>query len=543
MQDIGTPCRVCILDNLKTFLPVEILDPAAFPHPIKDLRVEETNLSWIVLTGSYAYKIKKSKTLSFVDQSTLERRKTLCEEELRLNQRLAGSLYEAVVPIARVNEHARVGGSGIVIDYAVKMKQFDTIQELSTLLRLRAVEAEELADLGVRLADFHLSLPQAGGASDFQSTQHLHDEVSGILATNPCRPEEGVQCVPCAKLGALAHWTHDFLQQSLFLLARREQDGHIRECHGDLHTRNIVRWGNKLVPFNSLEFDSKRRWIDTMNDVAVLFTDLSAHDRRDLAFDFLNAYLSRTGDYGGLRLLRFYSIYRALIRARADLLSADGEPSESESHREKARLGLINAAALLDAKDPALIIMHGPSGSGKSFVSTLFAEQLGGVRIGFDVERNRLQDKVGAVEIHSGEFSRRTYEHLLECAKSCLQGGFTAIVDAAFLDVRNRNEFAAWADCHGNPFLIVSCEAEVYELESRIKRRHSPGVDATDADIAVLHRQLRAWVPLGMWEKSQSVTVDTMQPDAAQEALPQLRAMLHLRSARTTPPSGGGCAT
>jgi predicted kinase len=383
--------------------------------------------------------------------------------------------------------------------------------------------AEEMADLGVRLADFQLSLPQAAGASEFESTQQLHDAVLGSLETILGHLEEGVQC---AKLGALVDWIHDFLKQSLFLLAKREQDGHIRECHGDLPTRDIVRWSEKRVPFDSLEFDPKLRRVDTMNDVAFLFMDLCAHDRRDLAFVFLNAYLSRTGDYGGVRLLQFYSTYRALLRAMVDLRSAQSMPGERESHRERARLRLTGATELLGAKDRALIIMHGPSCSGKSFVSALLAERLGGVRISSDVERKRLQDKAGAAVVRAEEFNRRIYEHLFECAKSCLQGGLTAIVDAAFLDPRNRHEFAAWAECHGIAFLIVSCEAELSELESRMRRRDAASVDPSDAGLAVLHRQLGSWVPLGVQEKSRTVTINTMRPEAVQEAVPRLRAML-----------------
>lgn len=520
---MGMPSVEPLLEDKAEFTPADILRPAAFPHPVTELRVQQTNLSWIVLTGPYAYKIKKSVAFSFVDQSTLQRRNALCEEELRLNQRLASNLYEAVVPITRLNEEVTVGGHGEIVDYAVKMKQFEAADELSALLKAQAVDATELADLGVRLADFHLSLPKEESAGELRATQQLHDAVLGSLATVLCHLDEGTRC---AELGALVDWIHDFFHDSLLVLGQRERDGHIRECHGDLHAGNIVRWGGQLIPFDSLDFDPKLRWIDTMNDVAFLFMDLSSHNRRDLAFDFLNAYLSRTGDYDGVRLLNFYSIYRALIRAMVDLLSAENLATDRDTYRQRARLRLNTATGLLDAKDPALIIMHGLSGSGKSFVSALIAEQLGGVQIRSDVERKRLQAGSGVTAIHTEEFNQRTYARLFECAQSCLQGGVTAIVDAAFLEARNRDQFKAWADSHGIPFLIVSCEAELSELESRIERRGALGVDPSDADLEELRRQFRVWVPIGMGDTRRVVTINTMRPGAVQEALPRLRATL-----------------
>jgi uncharacterized protein len=526
MWDIamGMPSIEPRSSNQSASAPLSILRPSAFPHPITDLRVRETNLSWVVLTGPYAYKIKKSVSLGFVDQSTLEQRKALCEEELRLNRRLAGDLYEAVVPITRGNEGLQVAGAGVVIDYAVKMKQFAAAQELSVLLASKSVDAAEIGRFGLRLADFHQSLPKAVGVADSQGTQQVHDAVLGSLATVLCHVDESIRP---PELGSLIDWIHDFFHDSIFLLCKRERDGHIRECHGDLHARNIVRWHGQLVPFDSLEFDPKLRWIDTMNDVAFLFMDLASHNRQDLAFVFLNGYLARSGDYDGVRLLRFYAIYRALIRAMVDLLAAENLPAGRDKYRQLARLRLNTATSLLTAPEPALIVMHGLSGSGKSWVSSCLAEQLGAVQIRSDVERKRLQAESGAAAIHTEEFNQRTYARLFECAESCLQGGVTAIVDAAFLEAGNRDQFRVWADSHGIPFLVVSCRADRLELEARIERRRLSGADASDADLLELRRQLSAWVPIGFADMSRVVTIDTMLTEAVSEALPRIRAMLH----------------
>lgn len=511
------------MQGATSFSPVGILRPSAFQHSVTDLHVQETNLSWIVLTGPYAYKIKKGVAFSFVDQSTPEQRKTLCEAELRLNRRLASDLYEAVVPISTDGEGLHFGGSGVVADYAVKMKQFASDQELSVLLEQRTVDAVEIGELGVRLADFHQSLPGESAAHHWQGTQQLHDAVLGTLATVLCHVDADSRA---PELGSLVDWIHDFLHNHLDLLRRREREGHIRECHGDLHARNIVRWHRQLVPFDSLEFDPKLRWIDTMNDAAFLFMDLIAHDRPDLAFVFLNAYVSRTGDYDGVRLLHFYAVYRALVRALVDSLAAQNRPAACDRFRRYARLRINTATQLSQASASGLIMMHGLSGSGKSAVSMQLAEQLGAVQIRSDVERKRLQTQSGATSIHTEEFDQRTYAHLLECAESCLQGGVTTIVDAAFLQAVDRDRFRALADAHGIPLLIVSCQAPLAELEARIERRRRAGRDPSDADVPELHRQMETWVPIGTDERSHLITVDTMLKDAVPEAVSRIRALL-----------------
>src|ERR1700730_11235261 len=292
------------------FRPSELLTPSAFPHPVGRLEIRETNLSWVIFTGPYAYKIKKLVKLDFIDTSALETRRHLCEEELRLNQRQAADLYVDVVAIARDAGRVRVGGQGGIIEYAVRMKQFDASEELSALLEHGTVSPQDIADFAERLSEFHASAPRASCALDYLHTEQLHDAVLGNLAILLSHLDADTN-VP--QLGALIDWTHDFLHDSHAQLRMREQSGFIRECHGDLHASNVVRWRGRLVPFDCLEFDPKLRWIDVMNDISFLFMDLVSHERADLGFAFLNGHLEVTGDYAGLRLIRFYAIYRALV--------------------------------------------------------------------------------------------------------------------------------------------------------------------------------------------------------------------------------------
>jgi aminoglycoside phosphotransferase family enzyme/predicted kinase len=498
----------------------------------------ETNLSWVILTGPFAYKVKKSVQLDFIDASTLAKRRHLCEEELRLNRRLSAALYLDVIPITREEGHLRVDGDGVIVEYAVRMRQFDTSEELCALLERGEVRQPELVDLAERLVVFHENAPTAACNGSFTHTKDMHDAVLGNLATLLCHlgPE-----VELPELDFLIDWTHDYLHESLPQLRMREQCGAIHECHGDLHARNIVRWGGRLVPFDCLEFDPKLRWIDVMNDVAFLVMDLTAHGRKDLAFAFLNAYLERTGDYGGVRHLSFYSVYRALVRAMVDSLGAENDPAKSRDFQNRLRMRVKAAAQYVKRSAPTLVIMHGPSGSGKSWLSERLASLLGAVRVRSDVERKRLNGGVSAPSVHDGayneglyapEMSRRTYARLLECAESCLEGGMDTIVDAAFLTSENRRLFGDLAERQGIPFIILSCEVDPVVLARRVQERADSRADPSDAGLEILKRQLQNQQRLSPQEQCRVIQIDTAQASACETAVAAVRDRLSTDSLR-----------
>ncbi len=514
------------------FAIAELLRPSAFAHPVTQLDVRETNISWVVLTGPFAYKIKKSVQFEFIDASTLAERKHLCEEELRLNRRLAAGLYLGVVAITLDADGLRVGGHGSIVEYAVQMQQFDASQELPALLERRDVSPPEMANLAHRLADFHAAAARAEFNADCPHTAHLHDAVLGNLAT--LLSHLGAATLP-PEMGCLIDWIHDYLHNSQAALRAREQCGAIRECHGDLHARNIVRWHGELVPFDCLDFDPKLRWIDVMNDVAFLAMDLTARDRRDLASAFLNAYLERSGDYDGVRHLAFYSVYRALVRAMVDSIGAEQDPEHGPELRNRLRMRVMAAAAYIKRPAPALIITHGPSGSGKSWLSGRLATQLGAIRIRSDVERKRLSGIPAETDssdgyqqgIYAPEVSRRTYARLFESARSCLTGGLDVIVDAAFLDGAQRRKFRDLAEAEGLGFIILTCEAESSVLAQRIQARSQQRTDASDAGLAVLSRQLLSQEPLSAQELGCAIAIDTAQPQACHDALAAIQERIH----------------
>ncbi len=506
------------------------LTPVAFPHPIVRLEVRETHISWIVLTGPFAYKIKKNVRFDFLDASTLEKRHRLCEEELRLNRRLAADLYLDVVPIVREAGALCVGGRGQIVEYAVRMRQFEAAQELQALLARSAVRGEEFIDLALRLAEFHRQAPTAPASPDFPHTQQLYEAVLRNLAILLSHLDAKT-LLP--EMMPLVDWTHGYLQDALAPLRSREQHGAIRECHGDLHARNIVRWGGRLVPFDCLEFDPKLRWIDVMNDIAFLVMDLTAHDRTDLAFTFLDAYLARTGDYEGVRHLGFYAVYRALVRAMVDSLGAEQSPAHRGELQARLNLRVKAASSYANRRRPALIIMQGLSGSGKSWLSEQLIAPLAAIRIRSDVERKRMAEPGSDTVLghfrqglYTPEMTRRTYARLLECAESCLEGRINTIIDAAFLTRSDRHSFQELAARMGSTFTILACQADHAVMVRRLEERAQRHTDPSDANVATLLQQPRGTDPLDQAERANALLIDTTDTKACQKALAAVRCRL-----------------
>lgn len=484
------------------------LEPASFPHPIEQLQLRETAISWVILTGRFAYKIKKPVHLDFLDASSLERRRFLCDEEVRLNRRFAPQLYLDALPIAETNGHPTIGATGSPVEYAVRMRQFSRSEELAQCLDAGTVRSEEMASFGVRLADWHAAAAEARDPA-YGGAQLVRAQV--LENFSALRAGAGADVI--GRLDRLEAWSHAQLAQLNSLMEARRRDGRVRECHGDLHAGNVVRWQSEWLPFDCLEFEPRLRWIDVMSDVAFLFMDLSSRGRRDLAFAFLSAYLERGGDYAGLPLLPFYGVYRALVRAKVDALAGAHEHCHER---------LAAAERLQQDRAPALILMHGVSGSGKSWLSGGLVAALGAVRVRSDLERRRLLGK----EAHSAEADDATYRRLCDCAGYALAAGLPIIVDATFLQPARRRPYLELAHRTACPLLLIDCRAPARILEARIATRAREAQDPSEADLSVLRAQLCDAQVLEPAERASLISVDTSAPNALEDALAQARARL-----------------
>jgi len=366
-------------------------DPGAYPHPVEAVELIETHISSVLLAGEFAYKLKKPVDLGFVDFASLERRKHFCEEELRLNRRGAPSLYLEVVPITGDVDNPHVGpGPGNTIEYAVRMHRFAASARLDHVARGGLLTRAHVDLLASSVAAYHEHCEAAPAGTEFGSPELILrwasdnlDDLAGAQLTQ----------VDSRRVRELRAWTQEEFERRAPVFAQRRKFGRVRECHGDLHLGNIVLLNGIPVPFDCIEFNQELRFIDVMNDVAFAFMDLIDHGLAPFAWRFLGDYLERVGDYEGLATLRFYAVYRALVRAKIALIrrAQPGTPLEEKTADWASVVRYIKVAHLIArASTPHLILTCGVTGSGKTTVAQVLLEQLGGVRLRSDLERKRL---------------------------------------------------------------------------------------------------------------------------------------------------------
>jgi uncharacterized protein len=493
--------------------------PSAFRHHVDRVSMLETHISYVMLTGRYAYKIKKAVDLGFVDYRALGDRRRYCEEEVRLNRRLAPDIYIDVVPISGPAASPVVGGNGPAIEYAVKMREFSQDALLSHMLDRGELTTSHINALADRVAAFHGAIEVAGPDGPFGRP----DEVHRFALDNFGQLHDGVDNESDrAALDALRQWTDREYHARRHQFQARRRQGFVRECHGDLHLNNIALVDNHITVFDCIEFNDHMRWGDVMGEVAFVVMDLEDRKRPDLAFRFLNGYLERTGDYSGLAVLRFFLVYRAMVRAKVTWFRAAQVPSGQQKTEAVVEYhGYVKLAErFAQAPKAAIVLMHGLAGSGKTTCSQTLVEAIGGVRIRSDVERKRLHGLLARTHrrsaIDSGLYTaaatKQTYEHMYALARQIAAAGYVAIVDAASLKRWQRDMFRDLAAELAVPFVIVSVTASDATLRERVATRAAARKDASDADTEVLDHQQRTQDPPAVDEQLSIVTIKSDAP-------------------------------
>jgi aminoglycoside phosphotransferase family enzyme/predicted kinase len=479
----------------------------------------ETHISWVLLTGQYAYKIKKPVNFGFLDFSTLEQRRYCCNEELRLNKRLAPEIYLEVLPITGTALHPQFGGDGLAIDYAVKMIQFPARKLLTEYVNRGHLNTDHIDQLADCVADFHSAINPAGKDSPYGENADINhwfvenfDHIRPLLVDNTQKQQ----------LQRLQDWDNSESHKLANLMELRKQQGYVRECHGDLHLGNMTLINDRIILFDCIEFNPMLRWIDVISEVAFLFIDLQHFGYSNYAYRFLNRYLQNTGDYKGLALLPYYLVYRALVRAKVTLLrqiqQAEDEAAVKQSNDDYLIYANL-AEHFTKPQQTALIITHGYSGSGKSTLAGELAENIGAFQIRSDIERKRLFSYLPLAQtdsnIDSGLYSQQaslhTYQYLKELANVVLEAGFPVIIDATFLKKAQRDMFKQLATDCCVPFHIISFQASDRTLRNRVEQRQN---DASEATVDVLHHQQQSAQPLSTQEQANVLVINTENEDA-----------------------------
>ena len=468
-----------------------LLNPATYPHLVTaPIELIQTHISYVFLTGEFVYKLKKPANYGFLDFSTLEKRKHFCHEELRLNQRGAAELYLDVLPIAQDGETLVLNGIGEAVEYVVKMRQFPQETLLSAMYDRGELTNQHLIDLAQVLAAFHKDAPTNDYILSFgavaqirQAIDENYDQTAGYIGVAQTQEQFDETKAYTDKL---------FAEQEAMFKSRVEHR-FIRECHGDVHLRNICFWHNKILLFDCIEFNEPFRFVDTMFDIAYIIMDFDARNRADLANLFLNTYLEQSGDWEGLQVLPLYLSRQSYVRAKVTsfLLS---DPSIPEAVKQESKETASRYYRLsweyTQHKQGKIILMSGLSGSGKSTIASKLARESGAIQIRSDAVRKHLGgvalDAKGDDSLYSPEMNQKTYDRLLTLGVMLASQGWTIILDAKYDRQALRTPVIEQAQAAGIAIEILYCEASEDDLRDRVSQRQG---DISDADLEVLAQQ------------------------------------------------------
>lgn len=493
-----------------------LLDPSSYPEPCARVELRQTHISYLFFTPLFVYKIKKPVDFGFLDFSTLDKRLFFCAEEVRLNRRLAPDVYVGVVPVTEKDGKVFMEGAGEPLEYAVKMKRLDARESLEYVLERGDVTTDIIERVARRIARFHREARTSEHISSFGSVECIRKNIGENFEQT-----EGFagQAISKALFDRIKAYNDGFIRANEGLLRRRVEDGFIRDCHGDIHCDH-VSISNGIEIIDCIEFNERFRYSDIVADAAFLSMDLDCHNRADLSRVFDSAYFASSGDPEGESLLDFYRCYRAYVRGKVAVFK-----SVEEEVGPEARMG-----ALIDAKlhfhlageyaegnvKPLLIAVRGLSGTGKSMVANLLAENTAFCTLSSDLIRKELAglapsergaEAYGA-GIYSKEFTDRTYATLIERAGVILKARRSVICDATFSKggyLQMAKEAAREA---GAAFHIIECTANDKTIRNRLlKRLEDPGA-ISDAGVEVYERQKASYEPV----EGPCLEIDTTRP-------------------------------
>ncbi len=496
----------------------QMLQPEFYPHPVPEpVQLIQTHVSFVLLAGDYAYKIKKPVNFGFLDFSTLAKRQHFCGEELRMNRRSAPDIYLEVLPITQAGDKYQLGGDGEPVEYTLKMRQFPQDALLINLFAAGKLNQREMQELGKVVADFH----RQTATNDYILKFGEVAQIRQAFDENYAQSEKyigGPQTQ--SQFDQTKAYTERFFVEKSALFQERIAQKKIRECHGDLHLKNIALISSKIVLFDCIEFNEAFRFVDTMYDVAFAVMDIEARGRKDLANVFLNTYIEQTADWAGLQLLPLYLSRQAYVRAKVTsfLLDDPGIPADQKAQAEKAAAEYYKLAwEYTQPGKGQLFLMSGVSGSGKSTTARILAQKIGAIHLRSDAVRKHLAgiglNERGSNEIYTPEMTQKTYQRLLELGLLLAKCGFPVILDAKYDRIHLRSEAIAAAKNHGFPITILHCTAPLAVLRQWLSQRNG---DISDATADLLASQLAATEAFTEAEQSLVKTIDTTQDVAAQ---------------------------
>ena len=482
-------------------------EASSYEPPPEEIKRIDTHAAVVFLAGDFAYKVKRAVRLAYLDFSTLEKRRSICEREVEINRRTAPGLYLGVVPIVRKGDgELAIGGKGEPVEWAVKMRRFAQADLFDRLAERHALPLGLMPPLATKIADMHAKAEKIRGTDGTESMRRVAGSTTGALAGAP-------PLLDADAVKDLTRAMHEVLKSRSALLDARARKGYVRRCHGDLHLRNIVLIGDEPVLFDAIEFDDRLATVDILYDLAFLLMDLWHQGLRHHANVLFNAYLRRPetkpplAALEGLALLPLFLACRAAVRAMVtlDRLAVVTARDREDAIRELGEFFTL-AQRFLHPGAPQLIAVGGLSGTGKSTLAAGLAPDIGAAPGAFvvrsDIERKRLAgvsmtERLSA-EHYSAAATGRVYRALNAKAQAALTAGHAVILDAVFARENQRRRAEEVARKAGVPFTGLWLEAPERTLVKRVGSRKG---DASDADAAIVRKQLEYETGMIGWRK------------------------------------------
>lgn len=491
-----------------TDLLTALCQPACYPHHPEEVELVQTHISAVFLAGDEVYKLKKPMRFSFLDYSTLKLRHHFCEEEVRLNRRLAPTVYLGVVPVLRVGDEYRVREAvnmrdAVVVDYLVRMRRLPPERTLAARLTAGDISKEDIRALAKRLVHFHQS-----AATKDAETYGAPEVVWQALADNFSETESFIgDTISQRQYTCIQDFSRQFFEEHQDLLKQRILYDRIREGHGDLRCDHVYFLDQGIEMIDCIEFSPRLRTCDVASELAFLAMDLELRGEPTIAADLIREYVAQANDAELLPLLPFYQCYRAYVRGKVESLKSR-EPEIAPTEQDRARWQARRAFRLAyryarGPLAPALIVVCGRVGTGKSTVAQLLSAHTGFAVHNSDVVRKRLaglpptahakDEYLGG--IYNEDFSRKTYAALQSQAEEALRNGRGVIIDATCKQREDRHSFLTLGERMRTPVLFVECRASLTEVERRLREREQRGDSASDATVDIARQQESEFPP------------------------------------------------
>ena len=510
--------------------------PEFYPHRPEHIELIQTHISYIFLAGDYVYKVKKAVDFDFLDFTTIERRRFYCNEELRLNRRLAPDVYLDVLEISEDGKGNIVLGKGErIVDYAVLMKKLPRERMLQILLQQGRIDRQAMDAVARRLSDFHAHAATGGNIDEIGGVETIHrnhdenfDETLNYISTT----------IPEYQYRFIKYYAYDFMDRNHDLFVKRVEDHRIRDCHGDLHLEHIcimdpgprARAGGPLgnyspediIIFDCIEFNERFRYEDVASEVAFLAMDLDCNGHADCADAFVSSYIRHSGDHEIKRLLNFYKCYYAYVRGKVTSFRLKEDPGDRDKRKAEisAALHFFDCAYTYAAtlEKPTLILMAGFTGTGKTVRANALALRIGADIIRTDVLRKELlrippeekRPEAFGTGIYADGVTRNTYYRALELAAQKLAEGSSVIIDATFGNRGERQKALKLAEMLEADFFVIECICPEDIVRERLDLRTSDTKEASDGRWEIYLRQKETFDRITEMPESSHIVLDTL---------------------------------